>query len=161
MSTPTRNAVLAMILVGAVASGLLFGTAFPAAASHTPDSGLVPCGTSKHPEPCTICHIAVLVVNLTTFLMKNIAFPAAVLLITIGGLTLLTAGPSEGRRTTGKQIITTTIVGLIIVLVAWIAVDTAIKVLTGNFNFAGPPGILIQAFGPWNNIDLSRGCPIG
>ncbi len=113
------------------------------------------------PGSCTICHIGVMTVNFTTFLMEKIAFPAAVLLITIGGLTLLTAGPSEGQRTTGKKIITTTVMGLIIILVAWIAVDTTIKVLTGKFNFTGPPGILIQSFGPWNHIDLSRGCPIG
>ncbi len=147
----------------AAACGLAAVVIFAAAPAH---AQIVPAecrSPSNIATTCTICHIAVLVINLTTFLMKNIAFPAAVLLITIGGLTLLTAGPSEGRRTTGKKIITTTIVGLIIVLVAWIGVDTVIKVLTGTFNFGGAPGTLFThlgvTFGPWNEINPVN-CPL-
>lgn len=151
---PFRFLAAAGLLVLALAAAL------PAQAQIVPAECRSP---SNIAQTCTLCHIAVMVVNLTTFLMKNIAFPAAVLLITIGGLTLLTAGPSEGRRTTGKKIITTTVVGLIIVLVAWLAVDTVIKVLTGQFNFGGTPGTLFThlgvTFGPWNEINPVN-CPL-
>lgn len=149
------------ILRSAAASGLLIlalASAAPANAQIVPAECRSPANIA---QACTLCHIAVMVINLTNFLMKNIAFPAAVLLIAIGGLTLLTAGPSEGRRTTGKKIITTTVIGLIIVLVAWLAVDTAIKVLTGTFNFGGPAGELIRAWGPWNKVTIpATGCPL-
>lgn len=153
-----RLAAAASLLV------LVLGAAFPAAANHggihiVPEQCRLPSNIAR---TCTLCHIAVMTVNFTNFLMKNIAFPAAVLLITIGGLTLLTAGPSEGRRTTGKKTITTTIVGLIIVMLAWIAVDTIIKVLTGA-DLIGPPGNLFKnlsvTFGPWNEIDPTN-CPL-
>lgn len=112
---------------------------------------------------CTICHMAVGIINLTNFLMKDIAFPAAVLLVTVGGIMLLVSGPSEPRRTLAKQILTSTVIGLIIILLAWIGVDTIIKVLTGSFNFGGEPGSLLKnftaatgRFGPWNQIPIEQ-----
>lgn len=136
---------------------LLAAILIPAPALAQFAGPIVPCGTSINREPCTICHLGVLIINLTKFLMQSIAFPASVLLIAIGGIVIMTAGPSEERVTTGKKILTNTIVGLLIVMLAWLAVDTIIKILTGTIDFSGPPGSLFTnltvKFGPWNQID--------
>ena len=63
------------------------------------DAGIVPDACRLgNAGPCTICHLGVLVINFTKFLMYTIAFPSAVLLIIIGGLTLSVSGPSSIAR---------------------------------------------------------------
>ncbi len=99
---------------------------------------------------CTLCHLAILVINLTDFLVEKIALPVAAVLFAVGGIVLLLSGPSETRRTMGKKIILNTLIGLVIVLLAWIAVDTIIKVLTqGQTSLAW----WTANFGTWNEIN--------
>lgn len=106
---------------------------------------IVPCGGSGQ-APCTFCDLGVLVVNLTKFMMENVVIPAAALLIVAGGILILISGPSEERLKLGKEIITKTIVGAVIVLLAWLMVDTTIKVLTvGGRQFRGVAG-------PWHEL---------
>lgn len=93
--------------------------------------------------------------NFTEFLMYTIAFPAAVLLFAIGGILLLVFGGSEDKRVLGKKMLTNTLIGLLIVMLAWLGVDTIIKVLTlGRNAFISDGGI-----GPWNRLDPSD-CPL-
>ncbi|MBI4132767.1 MAG: hypothetical protein HY473_01550 [Candidatus Sungbacteria bacterium] len=105
---------------------------------------------------CTLCHIGVLAINITEFMIYRVAFPLTALLIAAGGLILLTAGTSESRITLGKKILTNTLIGIIIVLLAWLAVDTVIKVLTGGNQLVSDP---LGKLGPWNKLDPT-GCPL-
>ncbi len=149
--TIKREAALKLAAAVIVAGFIAGSPALLAAA----EGGIVPqaCRLGD-PGPCTICHLAVLVINFTNFLMKIIAFPAAALLVAIGGLTLLISGASENLRTLGKTILTNTVIGLIIVMIAWLLVDTAIKTLVGesSSNFFG-------TFGPWHEVRPER-CPV-
>lgn len=162
MNADLKNCARFAVLIAATVS-ITFGVALYALAVEP----LVPAECRLGGSGCTLCHIAVLAINITDFLMKSIAFPAAVLLLVIGGLTLLISGASDERRTLGKKILTSTIVGLIIVMLAWLGVDTIIKVLTGSFDFGGEPGSLFvnfmdrfsANFGPWNGVDPSS-CPL-
>ena len=134
--------------------GLLTFTIITVAIPALARTPIVPCGGTGQPQ-CNLCYIAIGVNNLTDFLMNKIALPAAALLIAIGGIVLLTAGPSETRVTLGKTILTSALWGIIIVFLAWIMVDTIVKVLTGKNE-------LVSRFGPWNSIpkeDLDK-CPI-
>jgi hypothetical protein len=116
--------------------------------------GLVPCGrTCDDPctaececEPCTLCHLFVLFKRIVDFLAKDILFPLAVLMIIIGGVMFLTAAGSPERIGTAKKILTSTVMGLVIIFLAWLIVDTIIMVLTP----ANSP------FRNWNEID----CPL-
>lgn len=126
-------------------------------------AALIPTACLAGGSGCTICHLGVLTINITNFLMKSIAFPAAILLVAVGGIMLLISGPSEQRRTMGKKILTSTIIGLLIVMLAWLGVDTLIKVLTGSFKFGGEPGSLFTNFnssagnfGPWNRLPIEK-----
>ncbi len=142
-----RGRLTLCFLLFGVAAAAWFWPATPALAA------IVPCGTSTTP-PCNICYLGVLVINLTNFLIEMIAFPVATLLITAGGLVLLTSGPSEERRKMGKSMVTNTVIGLVIVLLAWIAVDTTIKILTGEARqFVSDPS---GTFGPWNVINPEK-----
>lgn len=108
-----------------------------------------------NPSGCTLCHLAVMTNNLTDFLTRNIAFPSAVLLFVAGGIVLMTAGPSETRVGLGKKILSAAIWGLLIVMLAWIGVDTIIKVLTGTGS-SSERGTLSRQWGPWNKIPAGR-----
>lgn len=137
-----RQKIPFRIFLALAALGFALSAAMPAYGFTGP---IVPCGGSGQ-APCTFCDLGVLVVNLTKFMMENVVIPAAALLIVSGGILILISGPSEERLKLGKDIITKTIVGAVIVLLAWLMVDTAIKVLTvGGRQFNGVAG-------PWNEL---------
>ena len=116
--------------------------------------GLVPCGRTcddpctKNCEcaPCTLCHLFVLFKRIVDFLTLNIIFPLAVLMIVVGGAMFLTAGGDPGRIGGAKKILTATVIGLAIIFLAWLIVDTVITFLTP----AGSP------FQNWSTIN----CPV-
>ena len=114
--------------------------------------GLVPCGTSTTKPSCNICDFWILIINVTNFLIWNIAIPLAGLMIVVGGIMIMIGSASESRVAVGKKILTNAIIGVIIVFVAWLFVDTIIKVLTGSLNFSGPSGQFFGTLGPWNQI---------
>jgi len=84
--------------------------------------------------------------RIVDFLTLNIIFPLAVLMIVVGGAMFLTAGGDPGRIGGAKKILTATVIGLAIILAAWLIVDTVITFLTP----AGSP------FQNWSTID----CPV-
>ena len=142
----------ARIFLAALGMGLVLLASPPASAFFHPPY-IVPAECSitsgaNVAQTCTICHIGVLVINFTKILMFAVALPAVALLVAISGIMILTAGGSEQRLTRGKDILTKTIVGIIIVFLAWLAVDTVIKVLTlGASQFTG-------TFGPWYELPV-------
>lgn len=103
------------------------------------------------PGGCTVCHIGVMTMNLTTTLMYAIAIPAAGLLAAIGGITLLVSGGSETLHKQGVQTLTYAVSGILIVFLAWIAVDTIMKTLTlGKDQFVGALGQ------PWYQLPVNQ-----
>ncbi|MBI4132183.1 MAG: hypothetical protein HY474_00975 [Candidatus Sungbacteria bacterium] len=151
---------LQLLALSFIGLGLL-AAALPALAQEpiVPDECRFQSITAS-PSGCTICHLGVMAIRLTTFLMTYVAVPAGALLVAAGGFVILTAGPSEERLKLGKKMLTATIIGLIIIALAWLGVDTIIKVLTGSFNFGGEPGSLFKNlgsnFGPWNGIPVGQ-----
>lgn len=103
-------------------------------------AGLVPCGNPDQ-SPCTVCDFYKMADGIIKFITIDIVPPLAVLLIIIGGVMFIFSGGSEERITKGKAILTSTIVGLIIVYTSWILVDTIFKKIAD------------QQFGPWNKIE--------
>lgn len=95
--------------------------------------GLVPCKGTE----CTFCHFFQLISNIVRFITWDLAMPIAVLMFMYGGIIFLTAGGSEDKVKQGKGIITQTLVGLVIVFIAWILVNTVVTILatqTEGFN---------------------------
>lgn len=153
---------VAMLLMGAA-----LGLASPSALAAVIPTHIVPCGIQSplptgdpRSQPCTLCHMGIGVMNLTNYAIYVIALPVIALLVAVGGIILLTGGPSEERIKLGKRILINAIVGAVIVFLAWITVDTIIKILTGVLPFGGPsPGELSKQWGPWNQLDPTN-CPL-
>ena len=148
---PSSQQTLQIALVLLAGAAMLSG-ALPAGAAIIPEQivpqectlGAIRSGSSG----CTVCHLGVVAINITQFLMFAVALPAAALLVAIGGITLLVSGGSETTIKRGKQTLTYAITGLLIIFLAWLGVDTIIKILTlGQESFRG-------ALGPWHQLPV-------
>jgi len=84
---------------------------------------LVPCGGTGQPA-CEFCHIFVLINNVINFILTCLAPIVGGLMLVIGGLYLLAAGPSPEKVSQAKSIITSIVIGLIIIFVAWVFLNT-------------------------------------
>jgi len=93
-------------------------------------AGIVPCGLSEDdPDqpgdqtvPCTLCHFFVMFENIIDFIFIKLVPPIAILMLVIGGVMFFFAGGSPGALARAKSIITTTVIGLIIIYVAFILI---------------------------------------
>ncbi|MEK7452702.1 MAG: hypothetical protein AAB614_00540 [Patescibacteria group bacterium] len=85
-------------------------------------AALVPCGTTPS-NPCTICHLYILVQGIINFLMWDIAPTLGVLVIAWGGFKILTAGGNPAGKQAGYKAITSAMIGLLIVFSAWIIIN--------------------------------------
>lgn len=123
--------------------------------------GIVPCGRARddpqtvtdETEPCSLCHIFVLIKRIIDFLVEVVVFPLLILMVLIGGFIFITAAGSESRVRSGKNMITIAVIATIIVLVAWLVINTVLFFLTGQ-EVGGIATILGQ---PWNEIDCTVG----
>jgi len=86
-------------------------------------AGLVPCGGPEPEKPCTACDLLVLAQNVLQFALK-IAFLIVIGFIAYGGFRWIFSLGKEENLKAGQQIITNAIIGLIIILTAWIIVNT-------------------------------------
>lgn len=94
----------------------------------TSAAGLVPCGGEG--DPCTTCDLLVLVQNVLEFAIK-MAFLIIIGFIVYGGFRWIFSLGKEENLKAGQQIITNAIIGLIIILTAWIIVNTVFWAIKG------------------------------
>lgn len=100
-------------------------------------AGLVPCegvtgqvGGSTS-LGCNVCHLAELVNNAVNWLV-NFAFAIATLFVIYGGYLYMTSGWWPKQLDEAKSVLTGAVYGLIIVLLSWVAINSALKYLTGS-----------------------------
>ncbi len=105
-------------------------------------AGLVPCTGVD----CNACSLVELINNLIRFLIKLLAVLSAILFAWSGFL-LVTAGDDTGQLEKAKQIFTNVVIGIVIVLAAWLIVDTVMKLLIANDGRVGE-----TTLGPWNTL---------
>ncbi|OGZ37641.1 MAG: hypothetical protein A3J64_00065 [Candidatus Portnoybacteria bacterium RIFCSPHIGHO2_12_FULL_38_9] len=97
---------------------------------------LVPCGREGAPD-CNLCHFWQLGSNIINFITLELAVPAAILLFIWAGIMFLFSAGSEERIKTARNIFTNTIIGVVIVFVSWLAIDTFIKRTVGKLTETG------------------------
>ena len=97
----------------------------PLAASA--QGGLVPCGNEIS---CELCHVVELVDNVLSFLVAVMISIAIIVFIWAGIKFTLSQGGQE-HVTTARRIIASAIIGLIIVLAAWIIIDFGLRIIFG------------------------------
>lgn len=103
-------------------------------------AALVPC---NGPD-CTPCHVAQLAQNILTFLIEITVILAGIA-FAIAGLMMVTAGGNMGQVEKAKGVFTNVAIGLIILLAAWLIVDTVMKLFVDQSK-------LLQ---PWNQIQCT------
>jgi len=110
---------------------------------------IVPCGTSTTPD-CKLCHLWLLASNVINFISFTLAIPIAILLFVSAGVLFLISSGNENRIALAKSIFTNTIIGIVIIFLAWLIVDTLLKSITGS---GGEANQIIWA---WNSFPT---CP--
>lgn len=105
---------------------------------------IVPCGTAGN--LCKLCHLWLLASNVINFIAFTLAIPIAILSFVAAGVLFLISGGNENRVALAKSIFTNTIIGIVIIFLAWLIVDTLIK------SIAGSGGVI----GAWNSFPA---CP--
>lgn len=107
-------------------------------------AGLVPCGGEGEMQ-CQWYHVPILINTVVDWLAAILTM-AVVIILVYAGIRLVVSGGDPGARQTAKGYIVNALIGLVIVLAAWIIIDTVIKVLVSS------SGNLPNDFGPWNEI---------
>jgi len=107
---------------------------------------IVPCGGDN---VCQFCHIFVLIANIINYVLTCLVPIVAGLMIIIGGLYLLAAGANPQTLGKAKSIITAAVIGLVIIFLAWVFVNT----LLDSMGFVGWEG-----FGTW--WEFTDKCPV-
>ncbi|OGZ84880.1 MAG: hypothetical protein A2599_00495 [Candidatus Staskawiczbacteria bacterium RIFOXYD1_FULL_39_28] len=96
--------------------------------------GIVPC---NGPD-CDICSFFEMLSNIYDFIVKFIAAPLAVLMLTIGGIMILISAGNPNLSGIGKKILWAAIIGLVLVFCSYLIIDTILKAIgyTQGINFA-------------------------
>ena len=122
-----------------IRSAIFFSCLLVAKLALAQGDGLVPCGPGTSTPQCRLCDLAILANNIINWL-TTVSFALAVLFTMYGGYVIMTAGIKPDRLQHGKDVIKAVVIGLAIILVAWVFINTVLQVLTGS------------QFGPWNRI---------
>lgn len=121
---------------------LLFPFSAPA------NAALVPCSG----RDCDFCDLFGLVHNVFDFITLTLTPAIAVVLFVASGLMLIASGASESLRQRGKDMLRGTIIGVVIVLLSFVIVNTTINVLTGLGVDSSASGTTPTGFPwPWND----------
>lgn len=99
--------------------------------------GLVAC-TGLDCDFCALVETANRLINL----FFEILIIVAVIMVVYAGLKLVTSGGNASAMQDAKSMLSNVIIGFVIILAAWLIVDTIFKMLVGN-----------DDFGTWNEFD--------
>jgi hypothetical protein len=91
-------------------------------------AGLVPCGGPGE-KACNIGCFFEMIDNILDLVIFRLAPIVAALMLAIGGVMFFFAGGSPGNLTKAKAIITSTVVGLVIIFAAFLIVGTILSMI--------------------------------
>ncbi len=101
---------------------------------------LVPCGIKKETEcqtssgneihnTCTLCHLFILIDNLMR-LMTSLLIIVALTVITLAGIAYTVSSGNANLKTAAKKLITKTLIGFGLFLMAWLIIHTVLKIVS-------------------------------
>ena len=96
-------------------------------------AGIVPCGTSENPDPCTLCHLIIGVKRLIDFGLE-LLITAAIVAITIAGIMYIVSSGNEQTITIAKNFLSASLKGFAIALMAWFLVNITMWILSAKEN---------------------------
>lgn len=112
---------------------------------------LVPCGGDGQ-EACNLCHAFELTNNVFNFITHIIVPSLLVIMVIWGGVTLLTSGGNQENVKKGRKILTSAVIGAIIVYTAFLIVGTILGIIVSNDNVGG--------FFKFQNAGIVIECPV-
>ena len=104
---------------------------------------IVPCGSGTN--FCTLCDLVSLAQNLINIGIFITITLSAITFAVAGMKYMSSGGGDSGKATEARKMFTRVAVGLVIILGAWVGVDTLMKTVLDE-----------QKFGPWNSIGCSQ-----
>lgn len=144
-SSSFKKSILIVLIVSAAALFAPFEIDIAqAACANIPNSaGLVPCGKNQNDpatawnecDSCTLCRL-ILMGQLIIELLVKMAAIAALVSIAFGGLLYVFSIGSQGTIETAKSMIKYTLIGFVIVFIAWALINT-IMATTGYIDPLG------------------------
>ena len=96
-----------------------------------PSFYLVHCGQDAS-CPCEICDFFLTLARIYDFLVKWIASPLAILAITIGAVMLMISAGNPNLANKGKTVLWSAIIGLVLVFLSWLIINTILGALGFN-----------------------------
>lgn len=105
-------------------------------------AGLVPCGGPGE-EACQACHVVQLVSIVAKYLVMVLGIIAAIMIM-VSGLRLVVSVGDASAKAKAKSMISSLIIGYVIVLAGWLLVDTGLKTLLDS-----------TAYGVWNVVQCT------
>ena len=140
---PLLTLIIALFIL--LAPGLSFAADEVTADGIYTGGGIIPCGQSAA-NPCNSCDVVVLANTVVKWLI-GITFMFFAVTAVYAGVKLVMAGGNSGALQDAKEMFTNLFIGLIIVLGAWLFIDTLLRFVlqggeTGN----------IQGYGPWSQV---------
>ena len=140
-------------MIRSIFVGLVLGVVFFATASHVFAQNtvfptqLVPssCGGAGQPE-CNVCDFETLLITVMRFIVA-FSVVAAAGLFAWAGAKMVTAQDNAGAREEAKGIFWNVVLGLVVVLGAYLFVDTIMKTFLKNSD-----GSISSELGPWNDV---------
>lgn len=105
----------------------------------------VPCSGSE----CSSCHIVQMANKSIVWIIMMLFVIFAVMLF-IAGFKLITSGGNSAAKSAAKNKLANVLIGLIIILLSWVLVDTVMRGL-----LAGGTGD-ITGFGPWSEVKCDK-----
>lgn len=110
-------------------------------------AGLIPCATTEHPEPCTLCHLIVGFKGLIDYGMGLITIAAIAGIFFAGVMYIISTG-DEGMMTKAKGFLKSSLIGFTFVFLGWLLVNTTMWVVGTK----GDLGIGVES---WNKFTCS------
>lgn len=100
---------------------------FDAGSGSSGESQFIPCGGATQPD-CTLCHFVLMIKNIMDFLV-NTSFIVVSLMVGIGGIMYML---SSGEIAIAKKTITSALWGFIIVMSAWLIINSMLVAMGYN-----------------------------
>ena len=97
-------------------------------------AGVVPCGLSQddpdqegdQTHPCGFCDFFVMINGIVKFVIIGIVPAVATLMLVIGGVMFFFGGAKPDMLTQAKGVMTSVVIGLVIIFSAWVIVNTVL-----------------------------------
>jgi Type IV secretion system pilin len=100
---------------------------------------------------CSACNL-VEMVNAIIVWLFGIIFLIFATLMVVAGFGLVTSGGNQAALSAAKSKFTNAIIGLLIVMAAWLLVDTVMRQLVKGDGNLGETGAGFKGFGPWSEV---------